>query len=54
MGAFQRICLAISGFVMIAPSFQADLVALAIAAPALIIQFVIPFMQNKQIPNPDS
>jgi len=39
MGAVQRILLALSGIVMIAPSFQADLVALAIAAPTLIIQY---------------
>lgn len=38
MGFIQRTLLAISGIVMIAPSFQADLLALAIAAPALLIQ----------------
>ncbi len=40
MAAIPRILLAISGLVMIAPSFQADLVALAIAAPALVWQFL--------------
>jgi TRAP transporter 4TM/12TM fusion protein len=39
MGFIQRILLAISGIIMIAPSFQADLFALVVAAPALIIQF---------------
>jgi TRAP transporter 4TM/12TM fusion protein len=39
MGFIQRILLAISGIIMIAPSFQADLFALAVATPALIIQF---------------
>jgi len=46
MGVFQRLCLALSGFVMIAPSFQADLVALAIASPALIIQFILPHLKS--------
>ncbi len=40
MNTFERILFAISGIVMIAPSFQADLVALAIAMPTLIIQIV--------------
>ena len=35
MNALERILLAISGIVLIAPSLQADLAALAIAAPAL-------------------
>ncbi|MFK7997324.1 MAG: hypothetical protein AB8B87_24570, partial [Granulosicoccus sp.] len=39
MGAFQRTLLALSGVVMIAPGFQADMIALAIAAPALLIQW---------------
>jgi len=39
MGVLQRLLLAVSGIVMIAPSFQADLVALAIASPALFIQW---------------
>ncbi|MEL7542959.1 MAG: TRAP transporter fused permease subunit [Pseudomonadota bacterium] len=38
MGASQRILLALSGVIMIAPSWEADLVALAVAAPALVIQ----------------
>lgn len=42
MGVFQRLCLAIAGFVMIAPSFQADMIALAIAFPALFMQFILP------------
>ncbi|MEO0619435.1 MAG: hypothetical protein AAFZ01_09150 [Pseudomonadota bacterium] len=40
MGAFQRVLLALSGVIMIAPSWQADLVALAVAAPALVIQAI--------------
>ena len=40
MSAIERILFALSGLVMIAPSFQADLIALAIAAPTLIIQFI--------------
>ncbi|MFK7993984.1 MAG: TRAP transporter permease [Granulosicoccus sp.] len=39
MGGFQRTLLAVSGIIMIAPSFQADLFALAIAAPALVLQW---------------
>ncbi|MEN0041718.1 MAG: TRAP transporter permease [Pseudomonadota bacterium] len=35
MNTLERVLLALSGIVLIAPSFQADLVALAIAAPAL-------------------
>jgi len=35
MNSLERILLAVSGIVLIAPSLQADLVALAIAAPAL-------------------
>lgn len=39
MGFIQRTLLAISGIIMIAPSFQADLFALGVAAPALLLQF---------------
>lgn len=38
MSVIERLLFALSGIVMIAPSFQADLVALAIAAPTLGIQ----------------
>ena len=38
MSVPERLLFALSGVVMIAPSFQADLVALAIAAPTLLIQ----------------
>ncbi|MEL6290029.1 MAG: TRAP transporter fused permease subunit, partial [Pseudomonadota bacterium] len=38
MAWWERVLLAISGIVMIAPSWQADLYALAIAVPALIVQ----------------
>ena len=40
MNALERLLLGVSGVVMLAPAFQTDLVALAIAAPALIWQFV--------------
>ncbi len=40
MSAIERILFALSGLVMIAPSFQADLAALAIAMPTLIYQIV--------------
>ncbi len=40
MSVIERILFALSGLVMIAPSLQADLVALAIALPTLIIQVI--------------
>ena len=40
IGTVYRILLAISGLIAIAPSFQADLVALAVAAPALVSQLM--------------
>jgi TRAP-type uncharacterized transport system fused permease subunit len=40
MGAVFRILLAISGLIFIAPSLQADLVALAVASPAIISQLL--------------
>ena len=38
LGVASRILLAVSGLVMIAPSWQTDLWALLIAAPALLLQ----------------
>ena len=38
MGAFYRVLMAVAGLVFIAPSLQADLVALIIAAPAVLSQ----------------
>ena len=40
MNAIERILLAISGIVLIAPSWQADVTALIIAVPALAFQIV--------------
>ncbi|MEM6467563.1 MAG: TRAP transporter permease, partial [Pseudomonadota bacterium] len=40
MGAVFRVLMAIAGLVFIAPSLQADLVALLIAAPAVISQIL--------------
>ena len=40
MGTLFRILMAIAGLVFIAPSLQADLVALIIAAPAVISQII--------------
>lgn len=40
MGALQRILMAISGLILIAPSWQADLTALLFASPVLALQFV--------------
>ncbi|MGB7184585.1 MAG: TRAP transporter fused permease subunit, partial [Burkholderiaceae bacterium] len=40
MNAWERVLLAVSGIVMIAPSFSTDLFALAVALPALIVQFI--------------
>ncbi|MEM7213367.1 MAG: TRAP transporter permease, partial [Pseudomonadota bacterium] len=39
MNAIERILCAIAGLVAIAPSWQSDLVALSIAAPAILWQF---------------
>ena len=38
MGAVYRVLMAVAGLVFIAPSLQADLVALIIAAPAVLSQ----------------
>ena len=40
MHVIERILLAVSGIVLIAPSWQTDLVAILIAVPALAVQFV--------------
>jgi len=41
MGVLQRVLFAVAGLVLIAPSWQADMVALLIASPTLFIQFFI-------------
>ena len=48
MGAIYRILCAVAGLVFIAPSFQADLVALAIAAPAILSQLLARSRQPAQ------
>jgi TRAP transporter 4TM/12TM fusion protein len=40
MGALMRVLMALAGLIFIAPSWQADLVALAVAAPAILSQIV--------------
>ena len=48
MGAIYRILCAVAGLVFIAPSFQADLVALAIASPAILSQLLARSRQPAQ------
>ena len=48
MGAFFRILMAVAGLVFIAPSLQADLAALIIAAPAIISQVFL--RRNTNVP----
>lgn len=40
MGGFMRVLMALAGLIFIAPSLSADLLALAVAAPALISQII--------------
>lgn len=49
MGVVYRILLVISGLVFIAPSLQADLIALAIASPAMLSQLI----KRKRSPQPE-
>ncbi|MYH59904.1 MAG: TRAP transporter large permease subunit, partial [Boseongicola sp. SB0675_bin_26] len=46
MGAVFRVLMALAGFVFIAPSVQADLAALVIAAPAVISQVLARYASN--------